>query len=171
MKRALLALVLVACAPLTTTNGVPNLVQVDPGVYRSGQPDNTTASWGYLRSLGITRDVKLNFESEGSDSAASVSGIAITYLPIQPDGDLVTIIDEPDTASIFAAAEAMHAGGGVLVHCTHGQDRTGLAVGVYRVLYDGWSKDKAWDEMISRGFHVELVGLLAWWTGWNGKAP
>jgi protein tyrosine/serine phosphatase len=78
---------------------------------------------------------------------------------------LPSVFEKPDAANIQQAVDVLSKGGGVLVHCTHGQDRTGLVVGVYRVKHDGWSKDKAWDEMVHHDFHQELVGLVEFWLG------
>ena len=159
-----LALLTAGCHATTTTNGVPNLVQVNPGVWRSGQPASP-AAWVYLKSQGIHTVVKLNFPSEGSDTDAESLGMKVIAVPIQPNGDVTTITDVPDASHIQAAVDALSAGGGVLVHCTHGQDRTGLVVGVYRVQHDHWSKSQAWREMLQRGFHTELLGLDAFWEG------
>ena len=40
-----------------------------------------------------------------------------------------------------------------LVHCLHGEDRTGMVVAAWRILVQGWSPEKAIDEMYSFGFH------------------
>lgn len=40
----------------------------------------------------------------------------------------------------------------VLVHCNHGSDRTGTMVAIYRIVFEGWSKAQATDEMINGGF-------------------
>jgi hypothetical protein len=33
-----------------------------------------------------------------------------------------------------------------------------------RVMVDGWDKRRAWQEMLDRGYHPELLGLdRAWW--------
>jgi protein tyrosine/serine phosphatase len=63
----------------------------------------------------------------------------------------------------------MAIGGGVLVHCTHGQDRTGWVVGAYRVLYEGVSKSVAYDEMLKHNFHEVLHGLHEAWEDFDGK--
>jgi protein-tyrosine phosphatase len=44
----------------------------------------------------------------------------------------------------------------VLIHCTHGRDRTGLVCGAWRILKNGWSPDKAIAEMHAFG----AVGLI-----------
>ena len=72
-KRALfvlLAVLLVSCSKTTYTNGVLNLVQVEPGLWRSGQPI-AASEWVYLKGQGVHHVVKLNFDSEGSDGGAT----------------------------------------------------------------------------------------------------
>jgi len=71
---------LFGCSPTIYTRGVPNLVQVGPGLWRSGQP-TTIDSWNYLKSLGINHIVKLNFDSEGSDDEATMSPLHVTQRP------------------------------------------------------------------------------------------
>ncbi|MGH0029881.1 MAG: dual specificity protein phosphatase family protein [Myxococcota bacterium] len=44
---------------------------------------------------------------------------------------------------------AREAGEKVLVHCAAGSERTGGAVALYRMLYQGWSGDRAWEEYLS----------------------
>ena len=164
-------LALVGCAPTVYTNGVPNFAEVSPGLYRSGQP--TDAGWVYLKSLGVKTVVKLNFEpTEGSDDTARSLGMDVHALSIQPEGDqdvwddVLGTFKKPNGALLAEAVRLLRAAtpdNATLVHCSHGQDRTGLAVGMYRRSL-GWSKDRAWDEMIGRGFHPELVGLTTFWA-------
>ena len=40
----------------------------------------------------------------------------------------------------------------VLIHCKHGQNRTGLIAAMYRIVYQGWSRQQAIDEMREGGF-------------------
>ena len=47
----------------------------------------------------------------------------------------------------------------VFIHCQHGQDRTGLSVGLYRVKTEKVSAKLAEKEMLSHGFHKQLLGL------------
>ena len=44
----------------------------------------------------------------------------------------------------------------VYVHCSHGQDRTGVMVGIYRVKDCDWSFKDAYKEMKSFGYHPRL---------------
>jgi protein tyrosine/serine phosphatase len=168
-------LVMVGCrlnitSPMDYTEDVPNLVQIHPGVWRSGEP-KSTAGWKYLKSLGIKKVIKLNYDSEGTDQGATDIGMEVILLSIPPKSDLGSTLEIPDSATVEKAVELLSQGGGILVHCTHGQDRTGLVVGAYRVKHDGWTKEAAWNEMVQHNFHQELLGLMRFWHRFNGSFP
>lgn len=59
-------------------------------------------------------------------------------------------------------------GGPCLVHCQHGEDRTGLIVATYRVTRCGWTKDVAWAEALRFGYRARLnFGLNRTWDKFN----
>lgn len=158
-----LVVVCLGCVTTRPTVGVPNLSMVHPGLWRSGQP-GTKVDWLTLQRLGIETVVKLNFSKEGSDAAARILGMTLYELPIQPNSrEPWRVLERPDRAAIFQALGVMMGHQNVLVHCTHGADRTGLVIGMYRVLHDGWSKQDAYAEMLEHGFHPELLGLQQFW--------
>ena len=171
-----LALVALACSATSYTHGIPNLVQVRADVWRSGQPV-ALDQWQYLHSLGVRHSLKLDFDDEGTDDLARVAGIDVYPLGIEPRTDpdglipaIAEVFERPAADRIAALKLAIHeiktgGKGGWLIHCKNGHDRTGLAVGFVRVIVDGWTKPQAWKEMLARGFHPELVGLLReWWA-------
>ncbi|MEO6173064.1 MAG: tyrosine-protein phosphatase, partial [Arenimonas sp.] len=45
----------------------------------------------------------------------------------------------------------------ILVHCTHGADRTGLMMASYRMVVQGWTKDAAIKEMKNGGYQYHAV--------------
>ncbi|WP_155510414.1 tyrosine-protein phosphatase [Pseudomonas fluorescens] len=45
------------------------------------------------------------------------------------------------------------------VHCSHGKDRTGLVVALYRVAHNNYCKDNAYKEMNDYGHNRLLFGL------------
>lgn len=51
--------------------------------------------------------------------------------------------------------------GNVLVHCLHGEDRTGMVCGAYRIIAQGWTAESAKAEMFELGFHK--IPYL-WWA-------
>jgi hypothetical protein len=141
------------------SHGVLNLVQVEPGLWRGGQP--TEQGWAYLQKLGITNVVKLNLESEGSDAAAEKTGMRVYWAPITlPEQLGLKPIHTNEIEKLLATVPAR----GTFIHCEHGQDRTGLLVALWRVRRDGWSKSEAEKEMLAHGFHKDLHGL---WQLWN----
>lgn len=164
------------------THDVPNLAQVDASIWRSGQitkPDG----WSYVKQLAAGRRVhvvKLNYDNEGSDDLARQLGFDVQYLPIQPQGDqnvwndAIGTVEVPDEKNVDAAEATLAlcvahpATDFCLVHCTHGQDRTGFVTGKHRVEHDGWTKERAFHEMLDHHFHWELVGLMIAWERIKG---
>ena len=84
MKRlAFIALVCLGCSCSTVntvSHGIPNLAQVEPGIWRGGQP--TAEGWKWLASQGVVLDIKLNPDDEGSDAAAVQCGMMVMPAPI-----------------------------------------------------------------------------------------
>lgn len=155
---------LCGCVTSPSGGGIPNLAQVSPGVYRSGQP-TTIAQWQQLVSLGVSNVVKLNTEAESTDDLAKSLGMAVHYLPISTWDQIVA---GPDATLLSNAV--LFITKGTVVHCQHGQDRTGLTVALYRVTQCGWTKQQAEQEMLAHGFHKALRGLWEFWEDDKWKA-
>jgi protein tyrosine/serine phosphatase len=123
-------------------------------LYRSAQPD--AAAWPSLRALGIGAVVKLDSESEypaARESAEAGPGIEVASVFInqwRPDAVAVR-------AAVAQIAAWIAAGLGVLVHCMHGRDRTGLIVGAYRLIEQGWPLEDVERERATYG----VVGIIA----------
>lgn len=153
-----LALLLCAgCASAPLTHGIPNLAEVAPGLLRCGQP--TPAGFRWLVRNGYTNDVKLNV---GTEPEAAAAGMHVVYLPITACQQL----EGGPSMPTVSKAVAWMLRPGTAVHCAHGQDRTGLICGVYRVWVCHWTKRKAYAEMKAHNFHPLLKGL---WDFWEDK--
>lgn len=149
--------------------GIPNFREVSPGVYRGGHP--TSAGWAYLKAKGVKTVVKLHLPSEGSDDEAV--GLGMTVIDASgPPSTLEDVLGAPKPDRIKLAVESLRDESlrPVYVHCLHGEDRTGLIVGLYRVLHDGRTKDAAYKEMRLYGFHRSLRGLRKVWRRFDGKS-
>jgi len=155
-KHALSAslILLVGCATQQSTNGIPNFSQVSPGIYRGGQP--TAQGWEYLHTLGVTNVLKLNTNLEGTDP----KDFRIFYYPITFAQQMG--FEELPSLPIFF-------GPPMFVHCSHGQDRTGLMIALHRMLVENWSKSDAEKEMLEHGFHKELRGLWGYWQAFPSQ--
>jgi hypothetical protein len=183
VRARVLVLAACTCGPTTWTHGVPNLAPIDDAsIYRSGQI-TSAAGWDHIGQLAHGRrvhDVKLNFESEGSDELAARRGFEVDYLPLEPRADdfwdgLVHTFARPDPSRVAAAVailctcRAHPSTDFCLVHCTYGHDRTGLVVGEYRVACDGWTPEQAYAEMRAHHFHRFLRGLREAWEAFAAR--
>ncbi len=139
---------------MTISNGIPNLFAVEQDILRGGQP--SSVGWDYLKSQGITDVIKLNTEEEGVDPDGA--GFSIHRLPIPWWRQMIF---RPSQSLIVAAVSLMRPH--TYVHCEHGEDRTGLIVGCFR-LSQGWTKNDAYSEMLAHYFHPALQGLQGRWN-------
>lgn len=139
-----------------STNDIPNLRLVEsPAIYRGGQPD--LEGWKWLKSAGVSNVVKLNEQDEAPDKQAVALGMNLNYFPMDTMQELIT---GPDPVAMSNAVARI--GPGTYVHCDLGQDRTGEAVGFYR-LKEGTNAAAAWAEMLKNGYHPALMGLTRFW--------
>lgn len=147
-------------APGALVVGDLRVWRVADGIYRSAQP--TKRQFQELSTaLAIKSSIKLDTELESWENAPS--GVFVfqhDWLPAGPVSD--NQIEE-------ALSDLEIAPRPVLVHCLHGEDRTGLLVGLYRVRH-GATPAMAWAEMRAYGFHGSLVMLRRAFerqTGWR----
>ncbi|UPT73869.1 MAG: tyrosine-protein phosphatase [Elusimicrobiota bacterium] len=172
-REAVTALLLLAAAAALgatphTGPGILNFHEVSTGIYRGGQP--TTEGWAFLKEKGVKTVVKLNFEEEGSDAQARTLGMTVIDAS-GPPATIKNVWGAPKPERLQLAVNALgdkrlHP---IYVHCLHGQDRTGLVVGLHRVINEGVPKQTAWEEMKRIGFHRSLRGLRAVWRKFDGK--
>ena len=120
-----------------------NLYRMGPDLYRSALPDKTAGS--LLTQLGVTTVV--NFYQRGDESWLSDPHIRQVHIPFHADR-----VRDEDVIRILLSIREAEREGGVLIHCKHGQSRTGLIAAMYRLVYQGWSKAQVLDEMRNGGF-------------------
>lgn len=133
-----------------TVPGLSNLHRVGPGLYRAAQPD--TPGFAALPALGITTVLSLR---QLVDDAPLAEGTDLTLhrLPMKSRD-----VGEGDSAKLVAALRIIRQSQGpILVHCRHGADRTGAVCALYRMLFQGWSRDEALAELMQGGFGFHPV--------------
>lgn len=123
-------------------SSLSNLYKVDNGLYRSEQPDDE--AFKDLSHLGIKEVLNLR-EYHSDDDEAKGLGLDLHHIKIAAGS-----ISE---AQVITALKIISKRKGpILVHCWHGSDRTGAIIASYRVVFEGWPKDKAIDELVDGGY-------------------
>lgn len=120
-----------------------NLYRITPTLYRSRQPD--AQALPLLNKLGIVTVV--NFIKESDSKWLSDPAVTQVQIPLQ-----TVHIDDADVIQSLHAIEDAQKKGPVLMHCKHGQDRTGLIAAMYRIVVQDWTKEAAIAEMTQGGF-------------------
>jgi hypothetical protein len=126
---------------------------VKPGLYRCAQPD--ADGWRTLNALGVSLALKLSTSDEyPRDREAREAGpsVQIQESPIdqwKPESKVV--------CGMVSDLVEWISTGAIVVHCAHGRDRTGLVIGAYRLLADGWTLDQVNAERAVYG----VTGIIA----------
>jgi tyrosine-protein phosphatase SIW14 len=130
--------------------GVPVAGKINDRLYRGAQP--TSAAFSELKKLGVTTIVDLRREHDNEIAAerqtVEAQGLRFVTIPVggfsAPSNEQVI-----EFLSIFRD----HPQETVFVHCHYGEDRTGVFIASYRMLFEHWSATQAVNEMNIFGFH------------------
>ena len=135
--------------------GVPNLHRVTPLIYRSAPP--SAEGFNNLAKIGVKTVINLRRTVDDSPLAVG-TGLALIHIKITTrhvtDGNGAKI-----ALALRALRDAQSPAGPVLLHCTHGADRTGIIAALWRMLYQGWSRDQALEELQQGGFGFHAVWI------------
>jgi protein tyrosine/serine phosphatase len=132
--------------------GLPNLGQVTPALFRGGQPKKE--GYAELKELGIEIVVNLRDDAEE---------IAAERLVVEQNGMRFVSIpwnarrgpNDPQVAEFLELVRA-NPERKIFVHCKAGKERTGVMVAAYRIATQGWTAPQALDEM-------EFFGIRGFW--------
>jgi protein tyrosine/serine phosphatase len=163
----LLTFALGSSAFAQTAIPIDSFQEVSPGIYRGARPGEEGLE--ALKNLGVK--TLLNIEDDSAAiawerAAANTKGLKMISLPLSglwiPSDDQVNKILEtlgdPALRPIF-------------VHCLHGQDRTGMIIGLYRIYFEDWTPKEAYREMLDMGFHQILFFLDGYFLNRTGLDP
>jgi protein tyrosine/serine phosphatase len=121
-----------------------NLFEVKPGFYRSARLDEKDLA--VLQAQGIKTVISLrSFHSD--TRLLKDTGITAIRIPIN-----TWAVDDAHIIAALRAIRQAEKEGPFLLHCLHGADRTGLVTAMYRVIYQGWSKAQAMEELTQGGY-------------------
>ena len=128
---------------------VSNLHQVTPVLYRSAKLDSSDVA--QLQALGVKTVISLrSFHSD--TQVLEGSGIRAVRIPIN-----TWAIRDKHVVETMRSIRSAEQQGPVLLHCLHGADRTGMMAAMYRMLYQGWPREKAIDELKNGGYGYHAV--------------
>lgn len=135
--------------------GVPNLHKITNTIYRSAQPEATGMK--NLEKLGIKTVINLRSSHNDKDEVKG-TGLRRVDVPIN-----TWDIDDDQVIQVMKEL-AKPENGPFLIHCQHGADRTGLMSAIYRIIYQGWSKEKALEELKNGGYgyHTMWANIIAY---------
>lgn len=119
-----------------------NFFKVSDDIYRSEQPDKD--AFIELNKMGIRSVLNLRTTETDDD--------AIGKLPIKPYLVAMDAGGVSDKDIIAALKVIKSAPKPMLVHCRHGSDRTGVVVAMSRIVFQGWKKEDALNELLNGGF-------------------
>ena len=127
------------------STGLPNFGEVSPNLFRGGQPG--VDGLQTLKKMGVSIVVDMRSGPNNNEKRA-VGKLGMKYVSIPwhcpfPSDEafarFLKVVEDNPQKKIF-------------VHCRLGDDRTGMAVAAYRMAEEGWSAEKALDEMEKFGF-------------------
>jgi tyrosine-protein phosphatase SIW14 len=133
-----------------------NFFRVSDGLFRSEQPE--LADLPALQTLGIRAVLTLRDHHDDPKKFAAAGLVLLRY-----ESSAGSLTEADLIAGLRLLRDAPKP---VLVHCWHGSDRTGAVVAAWRMVFQGWAKDAAIDELVNGGygFHAktfpDIVPLL-----------
>lgn len=131
---------------------VKNFYRLDGKVYRSAQPDDEDME--ALAKYGIQEILNLR-QFHDDDDEAKGTVLKLHHVPMNA-GEI------RDEDVIRALTYIRDSKGPIVIHCWHGSDRTGTIAAMYRIVFHGWSKADAIDELVhgGYGYHAAFYGNI-----------
>lgn len=163
MVLAFLALAgLGGCSPSTVGKpmvGVENFAVIEGGphpIYRGGQP--TREGYERLASADYKVATVIDLRDDYVDWAEqTVTSLGMKYKRIATSA---WTVDKAKVHEVLTAVAEAASVGPVFIHCRQGRDRTGLEVAMYRILVQGWTRERAIAELREHGYnHFWFPGI------------
>jgi len=133
---------------------VPNFEKVSREIWRGGVPSDQALK--ALAHDGAKTIVDLRMDGSGVNKEGDCVkrlGMKYYHFPLGFNAP------EPDKLRGILAIMTNPANQPVFVHCRQGADRTGMLIGIYRMVWQGWTFPRTWDEMRKHGFKPFLLTM------------
>src|SRR5881396_2030477 len=134
---------------------IKNFGRTDLHYYRGAQPNKRDytdlAGFGIKTVIDLTRDGRTD-----EPGLVQRAGMKFYRIPL-------TTSDRPSDAAVAQFLKLVNdpANWPVYVHCQGGRHRTGIMTAVYRITQDGWTPDRAYDEMRQYKFEGGFISHTA----------
>jgi protein tyrosine/serine phosphatase len=123
---------------------IANFAQVSDSYYRGSQPVGD--DYADLKALGVKTIIDLTNEDDKGDRARH-AGLQFIQIPMSSTSapsrtqveQFLSIVNNPTFQPVY-------------VHCKGGRHRTGTLTAVYRIANEGWTADRAYEEMLKYDF-------------------
>lgn len=137
--------------------------QVDNFLYRGPRPQPADFDW--IRSHFATV-ISLEGNDEDKKERLELAPVPVVSFPISAWQIYFSGISQAYLNAILAAIASQKSP--ILLHCQHGEDRTGIIVAAYRVTVSGWDKTAAMGEALHFGYRRWLnFGLNKTWSAFG----
>jgi tyrosine-protein phosphatase SIW14 len=164
------------------TAPIRNFGVAETGIYRGGAPD--AEGLQYLNSLQVKTILDLEASRfwviDSEKTAAERLGMAFVQYALYAMpfflGDLQTDITNTDLNNLndseidqkLALIDSSKAQG-IYVHCMKGDDRTGLLIGLYQILYEKKPFEQVAADMCKYGYHPYFTALSNYFEKRTGR--
>lgn len=134
------------------TGVLENFGRVNENYYRGSQPN--AEEFAGLKTLGIKTVIDLRKDSK-VEAPTRVRGLGMQYFNIPLKASQPATNEQTD---YFLKLVNDPMNWPVYVHCKGGRHRTGALTAIYRITHDGWTADRAYEEMKKYDFNNGLFG-------------
>lgn len=129
------------------TQMLSNFYKINDSLYRSKQPDNN--GFKLIDSLKIRSVLSLRSKHKDDKLIGNID-LKLFNVEMNPE-------NFSDKEIINALKIIKNSPKPLLIHCMHGSDRTGIVVALYRIIYNGWTKEQALDELKNGNYNFHEV--------------
>ncbi len=120
---------------------IKNFGCINEGLYRGAQPQER--DYADLAAMGVKTIIDLQRDGKDVEQAlVEAQGMKFYRIGMSDKSEPST-----EQADLFLKLVNDPANQPVFVHCAGGRHRTGAMSAIYRITHDGWSADKAYQEM------------------------
>lgn len=135
---------------------IPRYGKVVEGIFRGGRPELSD-----LALIQKQNGIKTIINLETNDGVVKAEYAQAKRLGIQFFAEPMSAFKTPSDAQVQKILNALTNSSlqPLFLHCHHGEDRTGMIIGLYRVFVQKWKPQQAYKEMLDNGFHPQLREL------------